>query len=52
VINCIKDFCGEWSLKINVAKTKIAVFKKVGKPSRDEKWQLGGEEIEIVKEIK
>jgi hypothetical protein len=27
------------------------VFKKRGKLSRDEKWRLGGEEIEIVKEI-
>jgi hypothetical protein len=36
-INCIKDFCEEWSLKINVTKTKIVVFKKGGKLSRDEK---------------
>jgi hypothetical protein len=50
-INCIKDFCEEWSLKINVTKTKIVVFKKEGKLSRDEKWRLGGEEIEVVKEI-
>jgi hypothetical protein len=28
------------------------VFEKGGKPSRDEKWWLGGEEIEVVKEIK
>jgi hypothetical protein len=28
------------------------VFKKGGKLSRDEKWQLGEEEIEVVKEIK
>jgi hypothetical protein len=28
------------------------VFKKGGKLNRDEKWQLGGEEIEVVKEIK
>jgi hypothetical protein len=40
-IICIKDFCEEWSLKINVTKTKIVVFKKGGKLSRDEKWQLG-----------
>jgi hypothetical protein len=51
-INCTKDFCEEWSLKINAAKTKIVVFKKGGKPSRDEKWQFGGEEIEVAKEIK
>jgi hypothetical protein len=37
----MKDFCEEWSLKINVAKTKIVVFKKGGKLSRDEKWRLG-----------
>jgi hypothetical protein len=28
------------------------VFKKGGKLSRDEKWRLRGEEIEVVKEIK
>jgi hypothetical protein len=28
------------------------VFKKGEKLSRDEKWRLGGEEIEVVKEIK
>jgi hypothetical protein len=28
------------------------VFKKGGKLSRDEKWRLGGEKIETVKEIK
>jgi hypothetical protein len=28
------------------------VFKKEGKLSRDEKWRLVGEEIEVVKEIK
>jgi hypothetical protein len=50
--NCIKDFCDEWNLKINVAKTKIVVFKKGGKLSRDEKRWLGGEEIKVVKEIK
>jgi hypothetical protein len=50
-IICIKDFCEEWSLKINVCKTKIVVFKKGGNPIRDEQWRLGGEEIEVVKEI-
>jgi hypothetical protein len=27
-INCINEFCDEWELKINIAKTKIKVFKK------------------------
>jgi hypothetical protein len=40
-INCIKDFCDEWNLKINGAKATIVVFKKGGKLSRDEKWWLG-----------
>jgi hypothetical protein len=40
-IDSIKYFCEEWSLKINVAKTKIVVFTKGGKLSRDEKWWLG-----------
>jgi hypothetical protein len=37
-INCVKDFCEQWGIKINVDKTNIVVFKKVGKLSRDEKW--------------
>jgi hypothetical protein len=28
------------------------MFKKGGKSSRDEKWRLRGEEIEVAKEIK
>jgi hypothetical protein len=51
-ISCTTDFCEEWSLKILAAKTKIVVFKEGGRPSTDEKWWLGGEEIEVVKEIK
>jgi hypothetical protein len=51
-ISCIKNVCEEWNLKIHVAKTKIVVFKKVQKLSKDEKWWLGRKEIEVVKEIK
>jgi hypothetical protein len=40
-ISCIKDFCEEWSLKINVTKTKIVVFKKEEKLSRDENSVCG-----------
>jgi hypothetical protein len=43
-INCVKDFCEEWGLKMNVDKTKVVVFKKEGKLSRDEKWWLDGKE--------
>jgi hypothetical protein len=42
-INCVKDFCEELRLKINVDKTNG------GKLSRDEKWWLDGKEREIVK---
>jgi hypothetical protein len=41
-INCIKDFCEEWSLQINVANRKIVVFKKGGKLGRDKKMAVGG----------
>jgi hypothetical protein len=51
-INCIKDYCDKWSVKINVTNTKILMSEKGGKLSRDEKWSLGGDEIEIVREIK
>jgi hypothetical protein len=51
-INCVKDFCEEWGLKINVGKTEVVVFKKGGKLNREEKWWLDGKGIEIVKAIK
>jgi hypothetical protein len=42
--DCIKDFCEECSLKINVVNTKLVVFNKGGKLSRDEKTVVGGRE--------
>jgi hypothetical protein len=39
-INCIKDFCDEWSLKINVAETKIVMFETGGKLSTAKSWAV------------
>jgi hypothetical protein len=35
--NCVKGFCDEWDLKINVAETTIVVLKQGEKLSSDEK---------------
>jgi hypothetical protein len=43
-INCVQEFCKEWKLMVNIEKTKIAVFKKSGKLSKNEKYRLGTEE--------
>lgn len=51
-MNCMKCFCEEFSLKMDACRTNTAVFKKVIKLIREEKWWLGGEEIGVVKEIK
>jgi hypothetical protein len=40
----VQEFFEEWKLMINIEKTKIAVFKKGGKLSKNEKCRLGTEE--------
>lgn len=45
-VTCVKYFCKEWGLKINVDKTETEVFKKGGKLSSNEKWWLGGEKTD------
>jgi hypothetical protein len=51
VINSIEEYCEESKLKINASKTKAVVFKKGGKLSKYENWELG-EDIEVANEIK
>jgi hypothetical protein len=37
-------------VKINIHKSKITVFKKGGRFSKNEKWRLGREEIQVTNE--
>jgi hypothetical protein len=47
----VTSYCRERSLKCNLNKTKIAVFKKGGKLKRGERWHARDHKIEVVDEI-
>lgn len=49
-INRLSLYCKKWNLIVNLDKSKILIFNKHGRTSREEKWHYNG--IEIVKEYK
>jgi hypothetical protein len=49
---CIYEFCKEWKVKINAEKRETVVFQMGGKLSKNEKWGLGTEEVEVTYKIK
>lgn len=52
MIICLEKYCALWNLVINLAKSKIMVFRNGGKPSKKEKWWLNNERIDVVNEYK
>lgn len=42
-----EEYCGNWSLEVNLAKSEIMVFRNGGRLSSQEKWIFKGEEIKI-----
>lgn len=51
-IDVLQSFSDKFSMTINLAKTKIVVFRKGGFLSAREKWWYGGEQIETVNSYK
>ena len=49
-INLLISACTELSLKINVDKTKVMVFRKGSFFDKHEKWNLDGNMLEVVNE--
>ncbi|CAG7827288.1 unnamed protein product, partial [Allacma fusca] len=49
-IDALSDYCVENFLSINLSKTKVIVFRNGGKLLNSWKWQLKGEQIEVVPE--
>lgn len=52
MINKFASYCKKWNLVVNLDKSKIMIFKKGGRRSREERWWLDGVEIEIVNKYK
>ncbi|XP_039300385.1 uncharacterized protein LOC120355768 isoform X2 [Nilaparvata lugens] len=52
MINRLQQYCFRWNLVLNKDKSKIMVFRKGGRLSRNEKWYYGEDPIQIVNEYK
>ena len=46
-LNCFKDYCDNWKLKINVEKTKVMIFSK-GNARQNLTFKIGNDDVEIV----
>ena len=47
-LNILAKFCDDYKLKVNENKSKIVVFNKGGKLSKNEKWLYKNTELDIV----
>ena len=47
-LDCLYDYCTKWGLFVNVDKTKVVIFRKVGVLSRNDFWFYGDTNLEIV----
>ncbi|XP_062577027.1 uncharacterized protein LOC134238927 [Saccostrea cucullata] len=52
MLNTLYNYTEEWSLSVNVTKTKIVVFRNGGKLRNNESWFYNNAELEIVNEFK
>lgn len=44
----LEKFCSQWSMDVNIDKTKIIVFRNGGTVRRNEQWRFKGMNIDIV----
>jgi hypothetical protein len=51
VIDQMIKYCEDWSVKCNLNKTKIIVFKKGGRLKKNERCTMYGNNIEVEDEI-
>ena len=51
MLDSLQSYTEKWSLAVNVAKTKVMVFRNGGNVRPQESWLYNGEEIDIVDEF-
>ena len=51
-LKALESFCQKWGMEVNLAKTKIIVFRNGGKLSSKEKFLYNGKTIDIVTHYK
>ena len=47
----LSNHCEKWGLEVNVAKTKVVVFRRRGRVFGDEKWYFKGSSIDVVNDF-
>jgi len=47
-LNSWQIFCGLYSMRVNLSKTKVMVFRRAGTLNKNEKWYFAGQQIEVV----
>ena len=52
MINSLYKYCNNWSLNINLNKSKVVVFRQHSRISASVEWYYGTDKIEIVNEYK
>jgi hypothetical protein len=50
MIFSLEEYCKQWGMEVNLAKSEIMVFRRGGRLSGDEKWTYNREEVRIVSE--
>ena len=50
-LNLLSDYCSRWKLTVNVAKTKVMIFRKGGILPRNLAFYYNGQQLEIVKKL-
>ena len=52
MLNTLHSYTEEWSLSVNIPKTKVVVFRNGGKLHQDESWTYNNVDLETVNEFK
>ena len=51
-IDNLQNYCKKWGITVNIAKTKVVVFKRGGRRARNDTWSYDGNALEVVSQFK
>ena len=50
MINNLENYCTQWNMEVNLAKSEMLVFRRGGRLARQENWKYKGQQVRIVNE--
>ena len=51
-IDNLQSYCKKWGITVNIAKTKVVVFKRGGRRALNDTWSYDGNVLEVVSQFK